>query len=101
MYEVQEITAMELEKMLNKNGQPLIIDVRENEEVTQGIIPSAKHIPLQQIPDSLDYFRKDEEYIIVCRAGIRSMNACLFLAQHGFTVTNLAGGMLGWNGEVI
>ncbi|MCD5325034.1 MULTISPECIES: rhodanese-like domain-containing protein [Pontibacillus] len=101
MYEVQELTASELEVMLKNNVRTHIIDVREYEEVAQGMIPSAKHIPLQQIPDSLNYFHKDQEYIIVCRAGVRSMNACLYLAQHGFTATNLAGGMLDWNGEVI
>jgi rhodanese-related sulfurtransferase len=46
--------------------------------------------------DELDDL-KDEEVIIHCRSGQRSMMACLFLDTLGFKNTkNLIGGMLAW-----
>jgi rhodanese-related sulfurtransferase len=40
---------------------------------------------------------KDEEVIIYCRSGRRSMMACMVLDQLGFKDTyNLEGGILAW-----
>jgi rhodanese-related sulfurtransferase len=40
---------------------------------------------------------KDEEVIIHCRSGKRSMMACMVLDQMGFSNTyNLEGGILAW-----
>ncbi len=40
---------------------------------------------------------KDEEVILYCRSGNRSMQACLFLEMTGFkNVKNLTGGMNEW-----
>ncbi len=96
---MKEITAKELEQKLNAGQDVNIIDVREDTEVTMGKIPGAKHIPLGQIPDHLEKLDKNEHYYLVCRSGGRSGRACEFLEQHGFRATNVAGGMLAWEGE--
>lgn len=96
---MKEITAKELEQKLVAGEKINIIDVREDEEVAMGIIPGAKHIPLGQIPERLDKIDKKEHYYMVCRSGGRSGNACQFLTQYGYNVTNMAGGMLDWEGE--
>nr|WP_174498043.1 rhodanese-like domain-containing protein [Salirhabdus euzebyi] len=102
MDEVKEITPEMLEGLIETNSNRYeIIDVREDEEVEQGMIEGAQHIPLQQIPESINKFNKETEYVIVCRSGRRSHNACLYLQEHGYKVRNLVGGMLEWNGEVI
>ncbi|MRG85232.1 rhodanese-like domain-containing protein [Salinibacillus xinjiangensis] len=98
--EVKEITPEELEEHVGKDTYT-IIDVRENEEVEQGMIEGAKHIPLQQIPESLDQLDKEKEYVMVCRSGRRSYNASLYLQEHGYKVRNMVGGMLNWSGEVV
>lgn len=97
---MKEITAKELEQHLIAGGKLIIIDVREEEEVSVGKIPGAKHIPLGQIPDHLDELDKNEHYYIVCRSGGRSGQACEFLIQNGYNVTNMVGGMLDWEGEI-
>lgn len=56
-----------------------MIDVREDEEVAQGMIDGAKHIPLGQIPDRLSEIDKSGEIILICRAGYRSERACEYL----------------------
>lgn len=95
---MKELTTGEvLEKLENKETLHLI-DVREDEEVAQGIIPTAEHIPLGQIPEKMQELDKDTTYIMVCRSGGRSGNATQFLEQNGYQAINMAGGMLDWNG---
>lgn len=96
-----EITVSEvLEK--EANGEKLnLVDVREAEEVAQGIIPNAVHIPLGEVESRLNEFNKDEEYIIVCRSGARSGVATQALTAAGYKAKNMLGGMLDWTGEVI
>lgn len=96
---MKEISAKELEQKLTAGEKLNIVDVREDEEVVMGKIPGAKHIPLGQIPERLNELDKKEHYYMVCRSGGRSGNACMFLAQNGYQVTNMAGGMLAWEGE--
>ncbi|KGX83673.1 rhodanese-like domain-containing protein [Pontibacillus marinus] len=101
MDEVKEITTKDLQEKLENNESLNIIDVREDEEVANGMIPTAKHIPLQQIPEAINDLDQDQEYIMVCRSGGRSMNAASFMNQHGYNTINMAGGMLDWDGEVV
>ena len=96
---MKEITAKELEQKLNAGEKLNIVDVREDEEVATGIIPGAKHIPLGQVPERLEELDKKKHYYMVCRSGGRSSNACQFLIQQGYNVTNMVGGMLAWEGE--
>ncbi|WP_404450562.1 rhodanese-like domain-containing protein [Virgibacillus necropolis] len=97
---MKEITTKDLALKL-KNGKNIsVIDVREDEEVAQGIIPGARHIPLGQIQDRLDEIPKGQHHFMVCRSGGRSGKACAFLIEKGYNVTNMAGGMLAWKDEV-
>lgn len=94
------ISAQELEQKINDGEKLNIVDVREDFEVAMGKIPIAKNIPLGQIPNRLNEFDKNEHYYIVCQSGARSANACAYLSQHGYNVTNIAGGMMEWNGDI-
>ncbi len=98
--EVKVITTDELEEKLEKKEPVLLVDVREDEEVADGMIPGAKHIKMGDIPANLDYFDKDKEYIFICRSGKRSENVCMYLQDQGYNVRNLVGGMLDWHGKV-
>jgi len=97
---MKEIRANELKQKLDAGEKLKIIDVREVEEIEMGKIPEAKHIPLGQIPERLTELDKKEHYYMVCRSGGRSGNACHFLTQNGYNVTNVIGGMLEWEGEI-
>jgi rhodanese-related sulfurtransferase len=96
---MQNISVEEL-KLRRDNGEKLnLIDVREPDEYAEfnlggTLIPLGK-IQTMQIDEIEDL--KDEEVIIHCRIGNRSMIACLFLDTLGFKNTkNLAGGVLAW-----
>ena len=100
MADIKEYTTEEVEQLLD-DGNKILIDVREDEEVAAGMIEGAMNIPLGTIPDSIDGLDKGKEYIMVCRSGARSMRAAQLMEEKGFKVSNMKGGMLDWNGEVI
>ncbi|WP_256761563.1 rhodanese-like domain-containing protein [Cohnella sp. WQ 127256] len=92
------ITVEELKARLDAGQQIHLIDVREDEEVAQGMIPGAIHLPLGQIAQQLNAIPKEDEVIFICRSGYRSDQACQYLSSLGYKgTTNLIGGMLAWN----
>jgi rhodanese-related sulfurtransferase len=101
MEELNTITTDELQQRLESGQKLELVDVREDDEVLQGMIPGAKHIRMGDIPMNLDYFEQDREYILICRSGRRSENVGWFLHDHGIKVRNMIGGMTAWKGEII
>ncbi len=99
MSEIKTITPEELKKKLETGEKLELVDVREYDEVEQGMIPGAKHIPMGDIPAKLDQFDKNKEYIFICRSSARSGNVCQFLHNQGYKVVNMVGGMMNWTGE--
>jgi rhodanese-related sulfurtransferase len=95
----KEITPQEVEDLLKKDKDISLIDVREHDEVANGKIPKAQHIPLGEIPERLKDLPKDKEHIMICRSGGRSGKACEYLQQQGYKVKNMTGGMLEWEGN--
>lgn len=90
-------TVEQLKARLDAGEKIHLIDVREDEEVAQGMISGAIHLPLGQVPQRLDEIPREEEVIFICRSGYRSDQACQYLASLGYKgTTNLVGGMLAW-----
>lgn len=73
-----------------------ILDVREDFEVNQGMIPTALHIPMGELGARLDELDKNRPVIVVCRSGRRSATVADALNQAGFTADTMAGGMIEW-----
>lgn len=96
---MKEITTKELTSKLADGEKLSIIDVREDNEVAQGKISSARHIPLGELPDRLNEIDKEQHHTMVCRSGGRSGKACEILSEQGYDVSNMAGGMLAWEAE--
>lgn len=96
MTEIKEISTEQGFEKSKKNI--LFIDVREDEEVLQVAydVPNIMHIPLSQIRERMLEIPKNQEIIIVCRSGGRSMQATTFLAEKGYDAINLQGGIIAW-----
>jgi len=62
-----------------------IVDVREGEELSDGMVPGARHIPLGEVPTRHDLLDVGRPVIAVCRSGHRSAGAAAHLASAGFT----------------
>lgn len=88
---------VDLHKAICKGEKLSIVDVREDNEVAEGMIPGAKHIRLGDFENRMSELDRNEEHILVCRSGGRSAKACDLLSREGFKVVNLVGGMTPWN----
>jgi rhodanese-related sulfurtransferase len=99
---MKNITVEELKSRLDAGEKLHIIDVREPSEYAEyniggQLFPLGKiqSMQLEDLEDLEDL--KNEELIIHCKAGSRSMQACMILEQVGFTnVVNVIGGTIAW-----
>jgi molybdopterin/thiamine biosynthesis adenylyltransferase/rhodanese-related sulfurtransferase len=76
-----------------------ILDVREQDEVDQGIIPGARHIPrgFLEMRAETELGRRDAPLLVYCAGGVRSLFAADALQQLGWTnVVSLTSGFNGW-----
>lgn len=99
---MDNITVEELKARMDTGEKINLIDCREPEEYAEFNI-GGKLLPLGQIQamqiDEIDEL-KDEEVIVHCRSGKRSVTACLFLETLGFQHTvNVLGGLLDWQAK--
>lgn len=95
---MQEISVEELKLRLDKGESLHLIDVREAWEYEEFNI-GASNLPLSTflsfIPELEEW--KDEEIIVHCKMGGRSMQAVAIMEQMGFkNVKNVTGGMEEW-----
>ncbi len=92
-----QITTDELRERINAGEKLQLIDVREHEEVVQGMIDGARHIPMGEIPGRLDEIDPDAPTVLICRSGYRSERVREYLSQHGYdNCLNMEGGMIDW-----
>ena len=75
----------------------LLLDVREDDEWDAGHAAGARHVALSSVPDVMDDLPRGRVIVCVCRSGGRSARAGQFLAEQGFDVVNLEGGMAAWH----
>lgn len=96
---MNQINVTELKAKLANNENIIVLDVREQNEYDEVNINAILH-PLSLLKnydlDGIEQY-KDEEVIVHCRSGVRSLQACMILEQAGFkNTTNLEGGILAW-----
>lgn len=74
-----------------------MLDVRQPEEWQAIHIPDATLIPLGELQQRLNELPKDQEIVVYCRSGNRSLTGAQILQQAGFSnVTSMAGGISEW-----
>ena len=78
---------------LYQNEKLSLVDVREVEEFETLHLEGAQNLPLSQLADTYDQLDKDLLYYVICKSGVRSARACQFLAEQGYDVINVQGGM--------
>ena len=85
-----------------KSKDVIIIDVRTPQEYTQGHLPKAQNIPLQELEKRMGELsaHKNKELFLVCASGGRSHTATQTLLKNGFTkAQNVLGGTRGWQAK--
>ena len=88
--------------LLLEAAEPLLlVDVREPWEREIAKIDPSILVPLGQLPGALGSLDPTADLVIYCHHGVRSLQACQFLAGNGFTrLTNLEGGIDAWSSMV-
>jgi sulfur-carrier protein adenylyltransferase/sulfurtransferase len=97
--QVKEAQPDQVDAQLKTSQPPVLIDIREPEEVQQGIIPGAVVIPRGYLELRVERRLPDHEQpvVVYCASGVRSVFAAKTLEQMGYTnVASLAGGFEGW-----
>ncbi len=95
-----EITALQLQDRLKTNHLQLV-DVREPHEWEICHIDGAQLIPLKEIEGRSPELNRDNEIILYCKGGVRSMKALKVLQEQGFSnLKSLRGGITAWSNEV-
>ncbi|HQR91837.1 MAG: sulfurtransferase [Bacteroidetes bacterium 24-39-8] len=79
----------------------ILVDVREKSEVAELAfdVPNLIQIPLTELEDRYLELPLDQEMVIACRAGGKSLLATSFLINHGYDptkVVNMKHGMVRW-----
>ena len=98
-----QISPRELSEQLRSAVAPRLLDVREPEEHQLVSLPDSILIPLGELATRVEEIDdlKNEEIVVYCHHGIRSLNAIGQLRHLGFTrLRNLAGGIDRWSTDV-
>ena len=75
-----------------------VLDVRNADEFAAGHVQGAVLMPLHIVPLRTSELDRSETYYVVCESGARSAQACTYLAQQGYDVRSVQGGMSAWRG---
>src|SRR5438132_6247362 len=84
---------------LIETGEPLVVDVREQDEWDEGHVPGARHIPRGYLESRVERAAPDpnRQVVVYCSAGNRSAFAAKTLEEMGYQdVASLAGGFTDW-----
>lgn len=99
----RHISQDEAIRIMEKEKDYILLDVRTQEEYAQKHIPGAICIPNETITDAppMELPDKDQLILIYCRTGNRSKQAAQKLADMGYTNILEIGGINIWMGETV
>ena len=100
----RQISAQDLSNWLDNTEKPIIVDVREKQELAIALFPyDFIHLPLSDasswIEDIPRLLPTDKPVVIICHSGVRSLNFCNWLIDQslGYELWNLDGGIDSWS----
>ena len=104
---VKEIMPGDLSRLLASGGKPVLLDVREPAEFALLHIPDSINVPRGILEQSCEWdydetvpllaAGRNQEIVVICRSGKRSVLAADAMQKMGFTnVVSLKTGVRGW-----
>ncbi len=82
-------------EQLVKKGEMRVIDVRTRSEYAEAHITGAENVDVNQ-PDFIERLRLKGDVAVYCRTGKRSARAAMMIAEQGYNVYDLGGGIMAW-----
>ncbi len=96
--EISEVDATQARDRI-ESGEPVVVDVREQDEWDEGHIPGAVHVPRGHLESRIERLAPDpaRPVVVYCSVGNRSAFAAKTLTELGYEdVVSLAGGFTDW-----
>ena len=93
----KSITPQEAVFLINKDA--FLLDVRNDSELSQGIIKNSKHINFSSIQSNIDTIKEysNKPTIVYCKSGARSSSVSNILTKNNFNeVYSMKGGFEAW-----
>jgi rhodanese-related sulfurtransferase len=97
MTQITEIDPVTANQWAN-DGEAILIDVREQSELTQASVNGAIHVPMSSFDQSLIPVDSGKKIVIFCAHGQRSLQVSQYLIANGILAEahNLTGGLAAW-----
>ena len=97
----ENLYSHEFEQKLKENPDAILLDVRTVAEFQSERIPNAINMDIMKSDflEKIGELDKTKTYLVYCRSGARSGQACGYMSGEGLTTFNLAGGIINWRGE--
>jgi len=102
----ENVTSEELKhyQQVHKEKEYQLIDVRQPDEYTDGHIPGALLLPLDELEGRLSDLPQGQDIVFYCRSGARSQAAAIIALDENPAlqkVYNLMGGFMAWDGHAL
>ena len=95
------LSVQEIQRRRAAGWAPFVLDVRNDREAGIVRFPWAEAlIPHTEVGARLAEIPKDREILVHCKLGGRSAQAAKVLAEAGYAVTNMEGGITAWAKEI-
>jgi rhodanese-related sulfurtransferase len=94
---VTSISVNDLRRRLGDGVPPFLLDVREPEELEDGVIAGSVNVPMGELTHRLRELPTDRDIVVICHLGARSAYVTKELNTLGYDrAVNLDGGMDAW-----
>jgi len=94
---MKTITVVELKTTLDTGKNPVLLDVREAWEYETCHIEGSINISMSNVQKMIDELKPDDETVVICHHGMRSMQVANYLEGNGYNkIVNLEGGVDAW-----
>lgn len=98
-----EMTCQQVQQKQNNQEDFLLLDCREQEEYDTVKIEGSELYPMSQLQDQVEQLQshKDQEIVVYCHHGGRSLRVAMWLRGQGFTKScSMSGGIDQWAQEI-
>jgi rhodanese-related sulfurtransferase len=101
LYANMEVAPSEVKDKLARGEKIVFVDVREKWEYDTTHIEGSVLIPLRELPANLARLEAEDEIVLFCHHGLRSLDAAAWLRSQGVKgARSMAGGIDRWSAEI-